>query len=919
MASNLPSPATKSSTTPSQEKRHRSIFEVPHNFFDSSLLLHSPHSLLSDHHFHDSHNVTLQTVEPSENDVVSGRRWTCNTCKAQFDSLQDQRSHFKSDIHRFNVKLTIAGKKIVKEEDFEVLTSELVKDYDVSSISGSDSDDDSENESQNQNRVRYKSGESLKQKLFVCLQTGQRVSVWKCLIMNMNESVLYDNEKEESKIVERLKSLTVEPRDNTRLRIVLLASGGHFAACVFDGDAVVAHKTFHRYVVRAKAGKKQSSKDASGRAAHSAGASLRRHNELALKKEVQELFAAWRHYFDASNCIFIHAPSSSRLLLYDGERSYFTNQQSAIRNIPLTVRRPTFREAKRVYSQLTQVSYEADEKETLQSNQEDIVSIPNTIRNSSPPLRKGNMDELDHKDKAETFSIKQNDKLPISIDGESENELCDKSTPLHQAAHSDDSEKVMELLEQGLDPCIKDERGRTPYMLAHEKEVRNAFRRFMASNPDKWDWHAAKVPSALTKEMEESQAAKQEVQELFAAWRHYFDASNCIFIHAPSSSRLLLYDGERSYFTNQQSAIRNIPLTVRRPTFREAKRVYSQLTQVSYEADEKETLQSNQEDIVSIPNTIRNSSPPLRKGNMDELDHKDKAETFSIKQNDKLPISIDGESENELCDKSTPLHQAAHSDDSEKVMELLEQGLDPCIKDERGRTPYMLAHEKEVRNAFRRFMASNPDKWDWHAAKVPSALTKEMEESQAAKQAEKDAKRKARAKELKKLRKAKEKKAQDKVGNFVRKHVVPIMGKVVVGAAVVCATTATALVVEAALPKNASKPVEKQVTPSTSTTGQSRPKSGLKLSKEEELQRVLAEEREKRAAAAERRIAALKIQSSSATTAPSISEPRSGIANDIHCSCCNSSLAGKVPFHRYNYKYCSTSCMHVHKEILEDE
>ncbi|XP_019413113.1 PREDICTED: ankyrin repeat and zinc finger domain-containing protein 1 [Lupinus angustifolius] len=660
MASNLPSPATKSSTTPSQEKRHRSIFEVPHNFFDSSLLLHSPHSLLSDHHFHDSHNVTLQTVEPSENDVVSGRRWTCNTCKAQFDSLQDQRSHFKSDIHRFNVKLTIAGKKIVKEEDFEVLTSELVKDYDVSSISGSDSDDDSENESQNQNRVRYKSGESLKQKLFVCLQTGQRVSVWKCLIMNMNESVLYDNEKEESKIVERLKSLTVEPRDNTRLRIVLLASGGHFAACVFDGDAVVAHKTFHRYVVRAKAGKKQSSKDASGRAAHSAGASLRRHNELALKKEVQELFAAWRHYFDASNCIFIHAPSSSRLLLYDGERSYFTNQQSAIRNIPLTVRRPTFREAKRVYSQLTQVSYEADEKETLQSNQEDIVSIPNTIRNSSPPLRKGNMDELDHKDKAETFSIKQNDKLPISIDGESENELCDKSTPLHQAAHSDDSEKVMELLEQGLDPCIKDERGRTPYMLAHEKEVRNAFRRFMASNPDKWDWHAAKVPSALTKEMEESQAAKQ---------------------------------------------------------------------------------------------------------------------------------------------------------------------------------------------------------------------------------AEKDAKRKARAKELKKLRKAKEKKAQ----------------------------------VEAALPKNASKPVEKQVTPSTSTTGQSRPKSGLKLSKEEELQRVLAEEREKRAAAAERRIAALKIQSSSATTAPSISEPRSGIANDIHCSCCNSSLAGKVPFHRYNYKYCSTSCMHVHKEILEDE
>lgn len=550
----------------------------------------------------------------------------------------------------------------MKEEDFEVLTSEFVKDYDVSSISGSESDDDSEVESQSQIAARDKSSESfiIKQKLFFRLQTGQRVSVWKCLIMNVTENVLYENEKAESELVEKLKSLSVEPRDNTHLRIVLLASGGHFAGCIFDGDAVVAHKTFHRYVVRAKAGKKQSSKDASGRAAHSAGASLRRYNELALKKEVQELLTAWKPYFDASNCIFIHAPSSSRQLLYDGERSYFTNRHSAVRNIALTVRRPTLREAKRVYSQLTQVTYEADEKEVLQSNQEDLVSI-----------------------------------------------------------------------------------------------------------------HISKI----------------------------------------------------------------------------------------------------------------NGNPTSSKRDMAELDDKDKAEPCSSKQNDELPISSNGESENELSGKSTPLHQAAQSGDSLKVLELLDQGLDPCIKDERGRTPYMLANDKEVRNTFRRFMASNLDKWDWHAAKVPSALTKDMEESQAAKQAEKDAKRKARAKELKKLRKAKEKKAQ----------------------------------VEAALPKNDSKTVEKQVTASASIKGQSHLKSGVHLSKEEEIRMAQAAEREKRASAAERRMAALKIQANSATTAPSMSEPKSGLAGEIYCSCCNSSLAGKVPFHRYNYKYCSTSCMHVHREILEDQ
>lgn len=134
----------------------------------------------------------------------------------------------------------------MKEEDFEVLTSEFVKDYDVSSISGSESDDDSEIESQSRNEVRYKSSESFKQKLFICLQTGQRVSVWKCLVMNVTENVLCENEQVEKEVVERLKSLTAEPRDNTYLRIVLLASGGHFVGCVFDGDTVVAHKTFHR-------------------------------------------------------------------------------------------------------------------------------------------------------------------------------------------------------------------------------------------------------------------------------------------------------------------------------------------------------------------------------------------------------------------------------------------------------------------------------------------------------------------------------------------------------------------------------------------------------------------------------------------------------------------------------------------------
>jgi len=100
------------STNPQQEKRHRCIFDLPPSFFDSCHLLSSPHSSLTSisEPVDNSNDSTAETLEVPENDektsqkdVVVTPRWTCNTCKVEFESLQDQRSHFKSDIHRFNV------------------------------------------------------------------------------------------------------------------------------------------------------------------------------------------------------------------------------------------------------------------------------------------------------------------------------------------------------------------------------------------------------------------------------------------------------------------------------------------------------------------------------------------------------------------------------------------------------------------------------------------------------------------------------------------------------------------------------------------------------------------------------------------------------------------------------------------------
>ncbi|KAF5731675.1 Zinc finger protein-related [Tripterygium wilfordii] len=671
-----PSPPTMNTTASPQEKRHRSIFEVPSTFFDGCRLISpaattvpeplsiSGTSILA----YDLDDAVDKPEKAPRHDVVPSR-WTCNTCKGEFDSLQDQRSHFKSDIHRFNVKLSLAGKDIVKEEDFDELTSDSFKDYDVSSISGSE--DEAEKGSLTRIDLRKGSTE-IRQKLFIHLQTRERVSIWKCLLLNESESISYENDTgisadnsritphlTKSEVLARLRFLTHEPRDNSQLRIVLLASGGHFAGCVFDGSLVVTHKTFHRYVVRAKSGRTQSSKDATGKAANSAGAALRRYNELALKKDIQELLALWKPYFEACSCIFIHAPSTNRQLLYNGEKPYFSHQHCVICNVPLTVRRPTFKEAKRIYNQLTQVAYEVDDKD---------IGIK-----EEPPLT--------------TSTISNGNLESMKVD-----------------------------------------------------------------------------------------------------------------------SRKKIIHGE----------------------------------------------------TVEAFSSLKYPDEPSRSS----------------------------ESDSESVCTSTPLHEAAQSGNVPKVLELLEQGLDPCIKNENGQTPYMVASEKEVRNTFRRFMALNLDKWDWHAANVPSALTKEMEESQAAKQAEKDAKRKARAKELKKLRKAKEKKAQE----------------------------------QAAASQNAKPDVKNQPASPSVSRGPSQSSGGSRMSMEEERKQAQAVEREKRAAAAEKRLAAtLNAQHNSTTSDPSPSQPKSGAATDLNCSCCGASLAGKVPFHRYNYKYCSTSCMYVHKEHLEDE
>lgn len=97
--------------------------------------------------------------------------------------------------------------------------------------------------------------------MIVRLPDGEKISFWKCLLLGDSEKILLNHElpgfmKDDDmpcvtvrEVTEKLLNVVNEPRNNTHLRVMLLASGGHFAGCVFDGNTAVTHKTFHRLLL----------------------------------------------------------------------------------------------------------------------------------------------------------------------------------------------------------------------------------------------------------------------------------------------------------------------------------------------------------------------------------------------------------------------------------------------------------------------------------------------------------------------------------------------------------------------------------------------------------------------------------------------------------------------------------------------
>jgi len=238
-----------------------------------------------------------------------------------------------------------------------------------------------------------------------------------------------------------------------------------------------------------------------------------------LLQEIRKLLANWSEYLRAASHLFVHAPSSNSQAIFGGEPALLNHSDHRIHRIPFTTRRPTMKEAKRICHLLgtiyyvregsaalgTEASVDIDDAaavgiRALSNASNVLLESEKTGKSIKAKLPKGKLNDVTSSASAVAVTS-----VPAAADEDSATYM----TPLHEAARDGNNDKVLELLEEGADPCIQERGGRTPYAVAKDKGTRNVFRRFMATHPDMWDWHAADVPSPLTDELEATHAAKQ--------------------------------------------------------------------------------------------------------------------------------------------------------------------------------------------------------------------------------------------------------------------------------------------------------------------------------------------------------------------------------------------------------------------------
>ncbi|KAG8884362.1 hypothetical protein FRB98_002441 [Tulasnella sp. 332] len=489
----------------------------------------------------------------------------CTLCLGvSFVDVSEQRAHFRSDWHRYNVKLRLRDAKSqpASEVQFSALMGEL-----EDSLSGSASSEEEEaSEEDTVSALLHKTHiKGRSRSVSPSLDRGPRPRspvLWLTSTQIPDTqfgiyTVVFPTGTAPSASVDELKAMQ-DGGQRGKQWAVFMTAGGHFAGSVIrvchaeeDSDdqksasatkkksrdpqrnlelEVIKHKTFHRYTTRRKQGGSQSLNDNAKGNAKSAGAQLRRYGEQALRDDIRGLLVKWKEDIDASE------RTQSELIrcvteLIRVKVSHYTEEdlaaqdQALLASLPKPKVMPTPAASDKKPTQLAPLKLTKEEQ-----HQRDLWSRLLEM------VRKGRLDAL------KTFWDKQGLRLIGGVDGRLPEWLEGKDSgaggtllqvaaaagqdevvrwiledlhadptiiapPSFSRARNGDGEAFERLLEDLTTPTGK----QTAYDLSPNSQTRNVFRRCAYTYPDRWDWlGAAGVRSILTPEMEAKERKKEE-------------------------------------------------------------------------------------------------------------------------------------------------------------------------------------------------------------------------------------------------------------------------------------------------------------------------------------------------------------------------------------------------------------------------
>ncbi|GEQ71973.1 hypothetical protein JCM33374_g5659 [Metschnikowia sp. JCM 33374] len=524
------------------------IFDLDVNLLDSLQLLHFDESLSV---------VDVNPPKVSE-PVAEAQKVTkvknlseCSSCHLDFDNgvpQKEKNNHYKSDLHRLNLKRSLNGLSPLTESEFE----EFLETQSVESISGSedsDSDSDTEFESDRLPTVFEKLSTTDKQNddteerhashmnthsPFVMLKSSQLES---SKGFGAYKAIFDDETLTSGNVVGALREFNTET-SKQGLSVLLMIGGGHFAGAVIShqrantkGNAknhkeslqaqkvtVLESKTFHRYTTRRKQGGSQSASDNARGKANSAGSSIRRYNEQALKKDVHDLLVSWKTYLSQAEHIFIRANGAdSRKTLMGYEGSLLKQEDKRVKTFPFTTKRATLGEVKNSWVKLTYLNVlelPKAKKVTEKAPKEEKKSkTPEVIPESETDKHTREIVGLLKKSKAPLLiNYMKSNGLDINLRLTPESQYAHSPTPLHYASWQGIHHMVKVLLtNMKADPTIPNVNGKTAYQIGNNKEVKSMFQICRHSlGEDYCDWEKAKVGPPKTREQVAAENAKEK-------------------------------------------------------------------------------------------------------------------------------------------------------------------------------------------------------------------------------------------------------------------------------------------------------------------------------------------------------------------------------------------------------------------------